>query len=628
MSRTRLVRGEIASVLLLTVAATVVYALRDGTYDVVARGEAGIIAWWALALGVASGVLPRSRPGRATWTMAAGLCALALWTTLAFAWTESDERTSLELSQTLHHLGLFALAAALLTRRTVGAALAGALIGGAVVTVLAVASRLFPDAFPANAVLVALDVDRLSYPFGYWNATAAWSVMTATVALAVSVHAPRSAWRAAALAVIPFAVVAVYLAYSRQGVVGFALGAAVVLACSRTRAVAALHLLAATVAGGFAVLVVRGSDEIADATGTDGRLGVLAALAVGGAGCAAVATVVHRAGGDERLLIDPRRARPLAYAVAVIVALGAIAVGPAVAERAADSFDTGGISGAAPEDSSQRLLNLSGNRDLQWSTALDAFASDPLKGIGPGTYEFFWNRAAVDGEAVRNAHSLFLETLAELGVPGLLALLIALGGAVYGGVSWRRGAQDRAQAGAATAALAGVVVWIWHASIDWMWEQTAVTALALLLAAIAGAAGSAPRRPLRPVVRGGIALLCLLAALAQLPPVVGTSRVRDSQRAAGAGDLAAARAAAEDAVASWPWAAAPFVQRALVNELAGEPAVAEVDARRAAEREPTNWRHQILLARVLAEQGRTAEALDAYRSARALRPVSIVFNAP
>ena len=58
-------------------------------------------------------------------------------------------------------------------------------------------------------------------------------------------------------------------------------------------------------------------------------------------------------------------------------------------------------------------------------SALDAFSTDPLTGIGPGTYEFWWAENGSLPGFVRNAHTLYLETLAELGIPGLALLLAA-----------------------------------------------------------------------------------------------------------------------------------------------------------------------------------------------------------
>ena len=78
---------------------------------------------------------------------------------------------------------------------------------------------------------------------------------------------------------------------------------------------------------------------------------------------------------------------------------------------------------------------------------------------------------------------------------------------------------------------------------------------------------------------------------------------------------------AEDAVASAPWAASPYVHRALLLERAGPPhGRASRHPARACELEPTNYRHPLLLARIEALQGRVRPALAAFRDARRLAP--------
>ena len=80
-------------------------------------------------------------------------------------------------------------------------------------------------------------------------------------------------------------------------------------------------------------------------------------------------------------------------------------------------------------------------------------------------------------ESVHEAHSLELETLAELGLVGLalLALLFAGVGVCAAAVH----ARDPVLAAGPVAAL---VVWLAHASIDWDWEMPAVTLIAVVLA--------------------------------------------------------------------------------------------------------------------------------------------------
>ena len=74
-----------------------------------------------------------------------------------------------------------------------------------------------------------------------------------------------------------------------------------------------------------------------------------------------------------------------------------------------------------------------------------------------------------------------------------------------------------------------------------------------------------------------------------------------------------------------PWAASPYEQRALVLEAAGRLSAAAVDLKRAVSREPTNFVHWLLLARVETERGALAFAVRDYERARSLRPKSFVF---
>jgi hypothetical protein len=107
------------------------------------------------------------------------------------------------------------------------------------------------------------------------------------------------------------------------------------------------------------------------------------------------------------------------------------------------------------------------------------YLSHPLLGSGAGTYGRFWlesGRVAQWGGAL-DAHSLYLETLAELGPIGLCLvaafLLYPLGRAVE-----RRALPPVAPAaGAMTAFLV-------HAGLDWDWELPAVVVAGLACGAV------------------------------------------------------------------------------------------------------------------------------------------------
>lgn len=618
-------RGEPLIVFGATFVALLVYALRAGTYDIVAGGEAAAVVWWVVLLGVGAGLFPRTQPPVAAWVVFSGFAALCVWTVASFGWTESDERTSVELARDLHHLGWAALVFCTLNRRTAPWAIAGATAAAVVISALGVASRLWPAAFPEDVVSASFGGSRLSYPFNYWNAVAAWGAMGTAMTFAWGVHASAAIWRAVTAAALPICVAAVYLSYSRAGAAGLALGAIIVVLTAKARSVAALQLLVAGAASLAVILAIRSADGIAAASGTSGRGTVMAVLLAAMGLCALTAAGLRRMNADERLRVPHRIGRPAAAAAAVVLAVVAVIFLAPVVRDSIDEFRGVATQRIATADPASRLTNLNGTRSSIWRSALDAFESHSLRGTGPGTFEFWWNRGATESVTLRDAHSLFLEALAEMGWPGFLAVLLVCGGGLAAGILARKRSTSPLEAGAAVAALAGFAVWMFHAGVDWMWEETAVTVLALTLsaAACAAIATERTRAPLR--IRVPAVAMCAVAILVQLPPLVGTSRVRSSQRAFIAGDLQSARASAQDAVDAWPWASTPLVQRALISEAAGEPAIAEVDALRAARREKTNWRHPLLLSRLAAEQHKTAMAVDYFRRARLLKPKGEVF---
>jgi hypothetical protein len=182
---------------------------------------------------------------------------------------------------------------------------------------------------------------------------------------------------------------------------------------------------------------------------------------------------------------------------------------------------------------SSRLVSLQSNRYAYWRVALRAFGQEPLRGAGAGGWAVDWLRWRPFAEGAQDAHSLELQTAAELGVVGLALLAAFLAGV---GVAAR--AAYRIAPGAAAGAIAGCVVWLAHSPLDWDWEMPAVTLIAIVLAgsllALPDALGSptptpAPEPALRHRrVRGALALG---AAVLCAWFVLGTVQARDEDRA-------------------------------------------------------------------------------------------------
>jgi tetratricopeptide (TPR) repeat protein len=278
-------------------------------------------------------------------------------------------------------------------------------------------------------------------------------------------------------------------------------------------------------------------------------------------------------------------------------------------------------------DPVERLGSLSGIRQQLWAVGLDAFRDHPLHGTGGGTYEFVWNRDARHDAAVRDAHSLYIETLAERGLPGLLLLLAALVALLVTGLRTCLRERDDAKAGVAGGCCVAFAVFCISAGVDWMWELTAVAVLALVCGALACAAGSTERRAaLRAPARITAVLAVLACLVVQLPLLMSASEIRESREAISEGRVQEALSAADAAVGVQPWAASGYLQRALVLERAGMLGVAAREARRATTKEPTNWQTWLILGRIEAERDHLEPALRAARRARDLNPRSPLFR--
>jgi O-antigen ligase len=376
------------------------------------------------------------------------------------------------------------------------------------------------------------------------------------------------------------------------------------------------------------ILVVRGEPQIAHATGTAGASSVFAALIIAIAGCAVVAVLTGRIGVD-RVRLPLRVGRPAVGIVALVIVVAAVAFGPHEARKAWRSFrTTPKTSLVARTDPTARLSSLAGTRYPLWKVTLSAFDAHPLDGSGAGTTRFFWEAHATDDESIHDVHNIWLQNMAELGIPGLLLIVALAVAALAVGLRVRLRARSSSTAGAAAAFVAAFLVYLLAASVDWMWESTAVTVLALAGIAAVGVRLGGPKLRLRLPLRILLAALALAAGAAQLPGILSTTAIRHSQSAEGARQGSLALAWAQAAVDAEPWSASAYEQRGLVHESGGQLKLAAQDLRSAINREPQNYLHWLLLARVLTERGQLNAAVRAYDRSRHLYPRAAVFARP
>ena len=231
---------------------------------------------------------------------------------------------------------------------------------------------------------------------------------------------------------------------------------------------------------------------------------------------------------------------------------------------------------------------------------------------------------------MRNAHNLYLETLAELGIPGLAFLLAALGSIFVIGIGKLRRAESYERALLA-AALAAASVFVTAAAFDWVWQLTVLPVAFLLLAAalLRTSAGSRQRSERKSgdatKTRIALAALALVSLVVIAIPMLAVRDVRKSQSDFRAGRLDSALDAAKNAESIEGFAATPTLQRALILEAQGDVDAAAAAAQDASRKEPTNWRTWLTLSRIEAERGNAQEAVAAYRTARSLNPRSALF---
>jgi hypothetical protein len=616
----------------------------SGTYGLEGRTSLAIALWWAIIVLVGLRLCSLRNLPREALVALCCLIALAAITLASTAWASSAERAFTEFDRVSLYVGLFVAVLLVAGRSTVTRwmdAIALALTGVAVLSLL---SRLFPDVFGDGTLgeLLPSARSRLSYPVGYWNGLAILLGLAVPLLLRAALGS-RSVW-ARALAITPFPVLAadIYLTSSRGG----AAIAAITLVCflgltaRRWEALATAALALAGAAGAVAALVPR--TEL-----VNGPLGRGAAVEQGRE--AAVLILLVCAGAALVYVLGYRYAPRALHPGPLMVRLGTLGlVLAALAGIAAsdpvgrfETFRQPPVAFATPNGDFVKAHLLSGNgsgRWQFWEAAVDEFKTRPLLGRGAGSYEAWWAQHGKISYFVRDAHSLYLETLGELGVFGILSLLGAFGAGLVAIVRriFRLRGDERVTLAALAAGFVGYAVAV---GIDWMWELTVVSLVGItFLALITGPATNpastahtghetlSPSRSRRHLVVGIMGLLAAWAVVcSQAIPLFVELKLNDSQAAAKRGDGDAALSAAAEARNIQPWAASPYVQLGLVQEQLGDLSAADSSIQEAIERDREDWRAWLIAARIEAKEGQVSSAHQSLAQAAALNPRSPLF---
>jgi O-antigen ligase len=240
--------------------------------------------------------------------------------------------------------------------------------------------------------------------------------------------------------------------------------------------------------------------------------------------------------------------------------------------------------------------------------AAHAAADAPLRGAGAGSFARTWLAHRPVARPANNAHNLYLETLAELGLPGLLLLAGSLGAPLVAATRARGHPLIPVAVGAYAAFLA-------HAAIDVDWETPLLTVSAL------GSAGSILLMArcsdaARPLPRVGALAVVVAVAAFSLAGLAGNAALERGRAALRTGAFAQVRMDARAAQRWAPWSTEPLRLLGETARARGDGVPARAHFRRGVERDPWSW----ALWRGLARASRGTAGRHAAARAAALNP--------
>jgi O-antigen ligase len=596
---------------LLPAAGVVYFGFNGGGFFPGAVGVAALVVIQLTALRVLLADNPFEGLGLGAAVPAAAIALFALWELASAGWSDAHARALLEFDRALLYAALFVLFAAFAGSkerlRWMLRALAVALV---IVCGAAFVTRVLPDVWE---VAPNVSNDRLSYPLTYWNALG----VMAAIAMVLCVHlASRArgpvAPRVLGAAALPMLAVVLFFTFSRGAIGACIIGVLVYLAVARPRGLPS-GLIAVVPTATVAVAVAYRADLLATdnpttpaATHQGHHVFTVVLVCVLAAAIARLALTrldLRVARIDLRGRI-PRWAVVAAATIAVAGVTGTAAAydAPGWIHRQYDTFIEGkGITSRG--DFRSRLTDVSNNnRTNHWNVAFDAFARHRFEGTGAGTYQMEWDRDRPLTFTVQDAHGLYFEVVGELGIVGLVLLVLAIGSILVGFALRARGS-DRPLYGAL---LAMGIVWAVHAGVDWDWEMPATTAWLFAAggAALARpAANRAAGRPLDQGTRIAIAVGLVVAAAAPALIAISQSRLRDSALAFHAGNCPTAISKALSSISTLSVRPEPYEVIGYCQLRAGHGQQAAEAMAKAVDRDPGFWEYRYGLAVARAAAG-------------------------
>ena len=609
--------------------------LAGGGFDLTPRHVSGLIVWLLVVSLLAFGAAGRALLARPFFWASGLIGGLALWSAISSLWSGSVELSVIEADRVLVYLGFF-LAAFLIAqtdqrRQRFAEGIAISLIA---IAFLALASRLLPHVLEVNQLGKG---PRLRYPLGYWNADGIVFGLATALILWMSRRSLTAWLRWAAVASLPALLLALYLTYSRGGLLALLIACGCLIALSHDRIWLLVTLAIGAIGALPAVLAVQARSSLAEnlpeAATIDQGVTVLLILVAGTllavALFAGLRRLEDRGGGKTGRMVELSRNPKVLKRIALVAALIAIAIAIAIGGRAWDQFTSPDLQ--SPNNPAAHFGQLSGaGRGEFFRVGIDAFGEAPLIGHGAGTYQFSWAELRNVPTPNLEAHSLYIQAFSELGLGGGLLVLGMVGVLLWTGLAAWRAAQG-AQRELYAVLLGVILAFAVGAAIDWFWQIAAAAAVFFLAAAVLAAGRCAQLVGNRAVSNGraeqrryslavaGLAV-AWITALALIGPLLVDREIDASKSVATDGNVAGAVEHANTARSIEPWAASPYLQLGLLAQLQGDYAIAVERLGQAIDREEDNWVLYYLRADAENEAGNDAAARADLAEARRLNP--------
>jgi hypothetical protein len=571
---------------------------------------------------------PRDAPLNGAWPIGL-LFGLAALTAISVGWSVSPDAAWQEAGLLLCYSSIFGAVA--LLARAASAGWRGVLVGIVIAALVLCGYALLTKVFPAQ--LDRGDVyARLRAPYDYWNATGLTAAMGIIACLWLGARrAGHALLSAMAYPAIGLLIVTLMLAYSRGALAVAAIGVAIWLCIVPLRLRGALMLLVCGACAAAVVGFVFSSEALtsegvalAQRVSAGHQLGVLLAALIVVLALAGVAIGFALSSHPP----TPRTRRRAGIAMLVLLALALLAGIGALASTQRGltgtiSHDLATVTNpnATVANTPGRLTAVASARARYWKQAIEVFKAHPALGAGGGGYATARKQYETGTQEVAHAHGFIVQTLADLGLVGIVLTLALLGTWMLAAgrathplnrrwSSWRWRAVElpyTPERIGLLSMLCIVIAFGLHSLVDWTWYVPGTALVGLICAGwlagrgpIEAPASASPDRwrhlvpnritPLRAAVACAAIVAALLAAWSQWQPQRSYEAAQEAPTLSSAG---AALAAAHTAVKRDPLSLTAMLTLASIQEALGHTDQARATRQLAVRRQPANplaWR--------------------------------------